>query len=312
MRYILTVSLLIVFALLTSLFVAKNVFAETNHVVISQIQIGGSSATDEFIELYNPTESTVSLAGWRLTRKTSSGSQTNLVANISGQVSPHGFFLIAHPDYDGLVASDIVYSATSSSVAANNTVLLYKDAGVNLVDKVGFGTATDNEGSSFPTSPAANQSLHRKNDADDLDNNTNDFEILTVSNPRNSLFAPTITPSPTSTVNPTTTPTQIPTESPVATITPTSTPTQTPTSTPLETVPTDTPTTSASPTTNPSPTLAPTTKPDKNDSHHDNHKRYEEVRRKVQHIKEVVVNFCNKHFKFLSFGINRRGGKEHD
>src|SRR5689334_1765983 len=82
--------------LATFLFVSnsKNVSAATNHIVISQIEITGSSANDEFVELYNPTSSSVNLSKWKLTRKNSAGSEGNLVASLSGVMLPHSYFLI--------------------------------------------------------------------------------------------------------------------------------------------------------------------------------------------------------------------------
>ena len=52
---------------LSLLFRATNVFSATaSHVVISEIQIAGGNSNDEFVELYNPTNASVNLTGWRL------------------------------------------------------------------------------------------------------------------------------------------------------------------------------------------------------------------------------------------------------
>ena len=72
---------------------------EAGHVVISEIKISGGSgkSTDEFIELYNPTEVEVNLDGWRLVKKTASGSDYILVDNFGDKtVAAHSFFLITH------------------------------------------------------------------------------------------------------------------------------------------------------------------------------------------------------------------------
>jgi hypothetical protein len=250
--------------------------AATAHVVISEVQVSGDGATpanDEFVELYNPTSSTVSLANWKLTKKTPGGTESNLISTMSGNISSHGYFLIARSEYNGSVTPDATYS--SALIASDNTVLLY-DNTATIVDKVGFGTATDKEITTV-ANPAANHSVERKanststlasmttgadqfaGNGEDTDNNATDFIIRTVSDPQNSQSAiepvavtPTDTPSPTQSPTPTVTPTSTPSLTP----TPTDTPTPNPTATPI---PTDTPT--PTPTATPTPTIIPTDTP---------------------------------------------------
>ena len=204
-QVILLFSSLFILLIVILLFKAKSTYsALATHVVISEIQVGGGVADDEFVELYNPTTSSVDLSGWRLTRKTAAGTtENNLVASLSGSIPAHGYFLVAHPDYDGAVAEDMVYSATSSAIAANNSVVLYSDAGVTVVDKVGMGTATDVE-TTATTSPDADTSIERKanssstsdsmgtsgvdetaGNGEDTDVNSSDFVGRTTSDPQN-------------------------------------------------------------------------------------------------------------------------------
>ena len=253
--------------------------APTDHVVISEIQTDGTTATDEFVELYNPNSTDVDLTGWRLTKRTAGGgSPANLVASMSGTIPSHGFFLVAHPNYDGLVSPDLTYSATTSAIAAtNNSITLYSDAGSTIVDQVGMGTSVLFEGQTAPN-PATDGSIERKpgesepsgGNGEDTDNNANDFALRDVSNPQNSSSTPEVAPSPTpsSTPEPTATPTPEPTASPTpeptATPTPTPEPTVAPTPTPtpeptVEPTPTPTPVPTASPT--PVPTASPTPTP---------------------------------------------------
>ncbi len=233
--------------------------AAATHIVISQIQIAGATANDEFVELYNPTSSDVNLAGFRLKRESqTASSSSNLVASMSGTILAHKYFLVTHPTgYTGSVSADEVFTSTSSGITTNNTVLLYSDAGVTLVDKVGMGTAVDKEASDAPV-PAANASIQRKLDetgghGTDTDDNSSDFELIATSSPRNSSTVVS-TPTATPTAIPTDTPTATPTAAPTAT--PTLTPTATPTSTPTAT-PTSTPTLSPTPTASSGPTATP-------------------------------------------------------
>lgn len=267
--------------------------AAAGHIVISEIQVAGVTAGDEFVELYNPTSSDVDLTGWRLIRETSNGatSAANLVANISGIIKAHGFFLIVpQTGYTGSTVADLNYS-TSSSIAANNTVVLYSDAAITLVDKVGMGTAQDREGATVAL-PSSAGSVERKansastlssmtsgsdqllGNSEDTDNNQNDFIIREVSQPQNSSsvvesgiitsptptvsVSPTLTPAPSTTLTPTPSTTITPTITPTSTLTPTPTETPTPTITVVPT-PTDSPTPTNTPT--PTVTLIPTVTP---------------------------------------------------
>lgn len=224
------------------------IFAATDHIVISQVQVSGVSATDEFVELYNPTASTIDLTGWRLAKKVSSGTQTNLITSMSGSIPSHKYMLITpQTGYAGSVPSDATYSSSSASVTSNNTVLIYSDSGFTVVDKVGMGTATDFE-TATTISPDASQSVQRKiDDANgnglDTNNNLDDFAVLALSSPHNLNFivpTPSATPTPTATPSATPAQTQSPTPTQTASPSPSSSPTQVPTPTPSAT-PTTTP-----------------------------------------------------------------------
>ena len=175
-----------------------------NHVVISDVQVEGATANDEFVELYNPTNIPISLSGWYLTKKTSGGNEQNLLADIpiGKSIPARGFFLITpQTGYTGPVTADTTYSQTSYFIATDNTVILYSDNKITVVDKVGFGDAVDNETLSYPTNPPDNKSLQRKINATlnesgsygpawDTDNNSVDFFIRTNPNPQNSSAEP--------------------------------------------------------------------------------------------------------------------------
>ncbi len=153
------------------------VSADTGHIIISEIQTYGQTATDEFVRLYNPTGAAIDISGWKLAKKTSSGSESNLVSSfVSGTIiPPNSGFLIAHQTgYLGNESPNARYSGASYSFADNNTIIL-KDASGNIIDKVGFGTAVD-----FETAPAVNPengASIKRNNFIDTDNNKNDFGV---------------------------------------------------------------------------------------------------------------------------------------
>ncbi|MGE5041909.1 MAG: lamin tail domain-containing protein [Candidatus Levyibacteriota bacterium] len=219
--------------------------AAASHVVISEVQISGKTATDEFIEIYNPTSSSINLGGWKLKHAIPSGTVSGLVANISGTIASHGYFLVSSPNYSGNVLPDQLYSSSGYSITDNNTILLFDNNEV-LIDKVGMGTATDKEGEGSAPNPSNGMSIERKSffssdlesmvhggidefsgNGEDTDNNVEDFILRGASEPQNSLSIKEpwdLTPTPTSTPVPTSTPTPIPTSAPVPTNTPTPTP----------------------------------------------------------------------------------------
>jgi hypothetical protein len=282
----------------------QHVFAATNHVVISQIQLGATGkANQEFVELYNPTIDVVDLSGWRLSKRSASisGTLTTLVSSMSGTIAPHGYFLIAHPDYtNATIAADILYS-NSSGIAANNSVILYSDTGKTIVDKVGFGTAQDVETAAYP-SLSNDQSIIKKasNTSDavsllpggteecagngvDTDNNSTDFILLSSPVPRNTNTSPC---PPFPTVTPITEPSATPTNTPEPTLTPTPTEAPTPTITPTPTPP---------PGVSPSPTPTPTQDEEQEEEHHG----WKDIR--IQLSKHKII-LCQMEYKTVRYG----------
>lgn len=240
--------------------------AATNHIVISQIQlrgVGTGTADNEFVELYNPTSIPVNLTGWRLRRETSATSSANLVASMSGTIHPNGYFLIASPEYAASISADLSYS-TTQHLASDNAVVLYGDAGVTIVDKVGMGNVNDFETLATVNPPNGGSIIRKVDDTggngQDTDSNSDDFATLSVSTPRNSTVVIIPTPTNTSTPTPTLTPTNTPIPTPTDTPIPTSTPTPLPTNTPTP-IPTNTPVPTATPTMTPVPTATSTPTP---------------------------------------------------
>lgn len=244
-------------------------------VLISEVQIAGASANDEFVELFNPNDFSVDLTGWSIKRKSASGLEYSLVSaeKLKDKVVPaRGYFLTANGGgYVGAVAADALW-AQSNTIASDNTIILYgkRDDETLVVDKLGFGAASDYEGLAAQN-PAAGQTLSRARETD-TNNNRNDF-ILSAPSPRNlksssGFIAPTAasppSPSPTSTPSPSPLQSPSPTPSPSPSPSPTPTPYPTPESSPSPTPepsPNPTPSPSPSPSPSPTPTLTPSPSP---------------------------------------------------
>lgn len=166
------------FALLTffclNFVLPKFVFAGSG-VVIESYRAAGTKSTDEYIELYNPTGSTITITGWQLAKKTAGGTKYNLVTTFpAAQINPGESLIVGHKD--SMVAPDISYT-TDYSISEDNTIILYSDAGKTVVDKVGYGKAGDFEGAPAPT---AGTDLWSRTAGVDTENNLADFKKATI------------------------------------------------------------------------------------------------------------------------------------
>ncbi len=166
-------------------------------VVISEVKLAGSTATDEFVEIYNR-GSNVSLNGWKLAVLNSSGVATDLVTFPNVTINSGQFRLIGPT---GTANADNTYTASGNGIDADNTIVLYKAVGPNFKaeDIVGCGAAIVRESMTI-VCPAANSSIERKasssstsasmaagggeaNKGNSYDTNSNNFDFVTQTTP---------------------------------------------------------------------------------------------------------------------------------
>ena len=179
------------------------VLADVN---ISQIYGGGGNTgatyRNDFIELFNPGASPVSLAGWSVQYASSTGT-TWLVTPLSGSIPAGSHYLVQEaagtggvinlptPDAVGTTAM----SATNGKVAlASSTTALVGSCptGGAIIDLVGYGTANCFEGSAAaPGLTNTTAALRAGAGATDTDDNAADF-ATGAPTPR-----PTVDPAPT-------------------------------------------------------------------------------------------------------------------
>jgi hypothetical protein len=152
-----------------------------DHLVIAAIMIAGASTTNDFVKIFNPTAGVVDISGWKLRKKSSTGTDSSLRVFPDGSlIAPGGDFLWANSA--GGFGDTIGANATSSeTLAADNSVAL-EDASGTIIDAVAWGTGSAQyvEGNAFPTDPTTNQVLVRNvlNGAIvDTDNNASDFTL---------------------------------------------------------------------------------------------------------------------------------------
>ncbi len=185
--------------------------AGSTTLVISQVYGGGGNTgatyTNDFIELYNLSGSTVSLTGWTLQYMsptgTTGGSAPNTAA-LSGSVLSHHYFLIqlgsggangaALPTPDLIPAIAVNMGAAAGKIAlVNNNTLLSGTAcpfAASVVDFVGYGTTANCfEGAGAAGAPSAANADQRKisfTDANKDSNNNNLDFVVNPPCPRNS------------------------------------------------------------------------------------------------------------------------------
>ncbi|MEO7765991.1 MAG: choice-of-anchor J domain-containing protein, partial [Ferruginibacter sp.] len=171
-------------------------------IVINEVYGGGGNSgadyKNDFIELYNPTGTAVSLNGWSVQYGSATGASWSGKSNLTGSIPAHGYFLVQEsagtggtldlpvPDATGTIS----LSGTAGKVAlvASTTALSGAcPASSSFIDLVGFGlTANCFEGAAPAVAPSNTTSVQRSPKGFDSNNNNTDF-IVAAPTPRNSV-----------------------------------------------------------------------------------------------------------------------------
>ncbi|HKP18345.1 MAG TPA: lamin tail domain-containing protein [Gaiellaceae bacterium] len=179
-------------ALVFLLGTGPSALAVSPDLVISQVYGGGGNSgatyTNDFIELFNRGGAAVDVTGWSVQYASAAGT-TWQVTNLSGLIGPGKHYLVQEAVGAGgttpLPTADatgtIPMSATSGKVALVTTstalacgATCHADASVR--DYVGYGTATDFEGSAAaPGLTNTTAGLRAANGCTDTDDNSADF-----------------------------------------------------------------------------------------------------------------------------------------
>lgn len=174
-------------------------------LVINEVYGGGGNSgapfRSDFIELYNPTNATIPLAGTSVQYRATGGGAGGAAVALTGSIAAKGYYLIKAADGAGttlpaLPTPDATTTFTMSATAGQ--VLLIKGTSftgtgnvagnANLVDAVAYGTGNNTfEGATMGTNLSNTTSAQRKlqTTAGDTDDNSADFASSAPS-PRNS------------------------------------------------------------------------------------------------------------------------------
>lgn len=195
--------------------IATTTLIAANHIVISEIQVSGNKADDEFIEIYNLTSETVSLTDYSIQYLSGKATSTEKIGNTkknfknNAQIATHSFYLLVNNDATStlLEKADMTYSFSLSGNSSGATIFLVNQSSPisnindqSIVDYVSYGEVAI-AGVSTSTIPNDNQSLERKafynnqcatasSSGEFLGNgcdtdNQEDFEIREIPNPQN-------------------------------------------------------------------------------------------------------------------------------
>lgn len=252
---------------------AASVAWPVSTLVVSEVQMGGSSASDEFVEIANQGGAPVDLIGLEVVYATSSGSTVTRKAtwSVSTVLAPGRRFLLVNSVGAYVAMGDATYTG---GFAATGGAIALRVVGGSVVDAVGWGDAANAfvEGSPVAAPPPSSSVERRPGGAagntTDTNDNANDWFVSgapgaqNLASPAVPGTIPTPTPVPSATATATPSPTATPTPDPTSTPTdaPTATPTDTPTPEPTAS-PTPEPTAEPTPVPTPIPTPTPTPEP---------------------------------------------------
>lgn len=170
---------------------ARILAAPANHIVISEIQTGSASdASQEFVELYNPTSADLSVDTWTMEYASSAGTAWTKKATLSGTIPAYGFFLLATAGY---ASGDTVMT---SGLAGTSGHVRIKNTNGTVIDVVGWGSAAHPE-TLAASAPVAGGSIERipgrlnslAGNGEDSDSNAADYILREVSEPQRSSSA---------------------------------------------------------------------------------------------------------------------------
>src|SRR3954454_11706035 len=186
-------------------------------LVVSEVQTGGASASDEFVEIANQASAAVDLLGLEIVYATSSGSTVTRKATWSTSLvlDAGKRLLVANSSGVFGAAADATYSG---GFAATGGAIALRIVGGSVIDAVGWGDATNGfvEGTAAAAPPAGSSAERSPGggagNGIDTNDNAADWFVQALPSPQGSAAPPV--PDPGATPRPSATPISTPTASP--------------------------------------------------------------------------------------------------
>lgn len=122
------------------------------NLVINEVQTHGVTASDEWIEIFNPCASALTISGTLVYRAAMASADSTTLATLSSRaIAARGYFLVANAGYGG--AADVKPFQAGGLADAGGGVAL-RDGGGQIVNAMAWGTAANGFAQGNPASPS--------------------------------------------------------------------------------------------------------------------------------------------------------------
>ena len=156
---------------------------------INEVCVGIDKASNEFIEIYNPTDFPINLSNTNFKLKLVNSSNkvtTKKISWINTIIPGKGYFLFGAGTLP--IPADATYGG---ELMTGNSGVIITDKNDIIIDKVGWGSPPPSnavEGEGINVTLKTGQSIERKEIALDTDNNSFDFILKEIPTPQNSSY----------------------------------------------------------------------------------------------------------------------------
>ncbi len=165
-------------------------FSFAEKLIITEVQVRGDALNESYIKIYNESEETIDVSGFKIIKKSSTGKEYSIkTLPKNTTIKPKNYLVWANSknNYHLFINTDIYSTAT---ISPNNSVALFSKDN-QLIDALGWGNGENQFflEKIFPINPNEKEILKRKqtNFYQNTKNNHNDFFVYTESQEKKEL-----------------------------------------------------------------------------------------------------------------------------